>query len=547
MAGNVFRALLLNYALFPLMGTVLGKMFALRMKKRWSGYLGILIIILLGYGIFYRINMGLYMTTGVNLDSVFRFFQFEQPNDTWVADDLYMLPVENYRFLLVAAWIVCCEAVLCRQYFKKKPVRMISTLACGVLCVSLVLQIWSTDSYVNYDLNSGAAGKAVEFEDDELPEEKAADFSVEECSMELHIADELEADVDLILGDRDSTDGTYCFSLYRGYVLTSVTDGAGTALAYDRESDYITVYAAEDISEIHMSYHGSSTTFYSNSQGVMLPGYFAWYPQPGFRQVYLNQIVDGFQYSGFNTGEEGLQETGYEICVDYDREVYSNLETNGEIFCGTTAVPTLVGGVAAEEDREDGHYIYPALTDVSGISLESIQASAEDYFEMLGLESDAYEALTNIIFVPSTVYLDDTWANCVSVGDCLFLGTQRTWGPDEPEDIALDLVMQYLNVRGEKEYLKDVVDSVLRGSQYLDDLIPMEEEEFFDISYTETESEEFVEFWMDNGFERMYLTLAEKFGDEEVLQSITRYLKDQEVTENGVEFMQELYLELEAE
>ena len=76
---NAIRVLLLNFAVLPLMGAELGKMFALVCKKRWSGYLGILILILLSAGVFQRISQALYLTVGVNLDWIFRFFQFTQP------------------------------------------------------------------------------------------------------------------------------------------------------------------------------------------------------------------------------------------------------------------------------------------------------------------------------------------------------------------------------------------------------------------------------------------------------------------------------------
>lgn len=84
--GNVIRVLLINDLLFPLTGVVLGMCLAVATKRRWSGYIWLLAIMLLGCGLLHRISMGLFMTVGWNLDSVYHMFQFGQPNQTWAAD-----------------------------------------------------------------------------------------------------------------------------------------------------------------------------------------------------------------------------------------------------------------------------------------------------------------------------------------------------------------------------------------------------------------------------------------------------------------------------
>ena len=42
------------------------------------------------------------------------------------------------------------------------------------------------------------------------------------------------------------------------------------------------------IQKIRLVYSGCSPAYYSNTQGIFLPGYFAYYPRTGFAQAFLN-------------------------------------------------------------------------------------------------------------------------------------------------------------------------------------------------------------------------------------------------------------------
>lgn len=80
----------------------------------------------------------------------------------------------------------------------------------------------------------------------------------------------------------------YPMTLYHGYQIKSVTDDTGEPLRYTRDGDYLTVEnnPSGSLREIRLAYAGYSSTFYSNSQAVYLPGSFPYYPQPGFHTVF---------------------------------------------------------------------------------------------------------------------------------------------------------------------------------------------------------------------------------------------------------------------
>jgi hypothetical protein len=580
---HVLRVILLNYGLFPLMGISLGKMFALISKKRWNGYLGILIVVLLGCGIFGKINTALYLTVGINLDSIFHFFQFEQPNTTWMVDYVYLVPAENYRFFLFGAWIAGSEAItFCKIfrnfsvkynnssgsvtlrrrrsmsstqavagkkknsvfYVNRRALQCYATVGCTILCVIFALEVITAGNYENYDLNYATpASKETEFINDDLPDAIPPDFTVKTCSMELHVSNELTVDAVLTLGKK--SEGTYHFTLYRGYKLTSVQDESRNDLTYERNLDYITIQANRDISEIHMSYHGYNQSFYSNSYGIMLPGFFAYYPQPGFRPVFDYQVVDGSVYSGFHVSEDDLAETMYEIHMDYGKTVYSNLSSENGTLEGVTKAPTLIAGMVTEDYRTDGHYIYPLLLDTSEISLDEIKSSLAEYSRILGIETDSFETIEQVIFVPISVYTANTWGQFVILDNCLLLGTDQVTA--DADELALETLRQYLNVQGEKAYLEEVMFSCLRDALYLQDLDVLSEDAFFAVTYDSNnlESEKYEMLLTDAIFDRMYLTLQEKYGKETVAQYTVQYLQDKDSTQNMAEFMQSLYRELE--
>ncbi len=544
---NMRRVLVLNDLVLPLVGTMIGETAALVSRKRWSGYIGILVILLLVSGLFERMNTALYMTVGINLDLVFRFFQFEQPNSRWVVDDLYLVPAEDYRFFLFGTWIAGCLGIISFVSLKKKSIQVSVFSAFALLSVFWGIRTAHPGNIVNYNMNVGsAAAKQTEFENDLPEEERKADFTVEKYSMDLQIEDELEADVVMELGTQNLH--KWRFTLYRGYQITEITDENENSLTYDRENDYITVYSSEKIREIHMRYHGYQQSFYSNRFGVMLPGYFPYYPQPGFRKVFRNETVQTYLYYGFNTETESLQEADYEVRVSCNGGAVSNLEKKNNVFFGKTAAPTIMGGFVSEDFREDGHYIFPEMVDLSEVSMKILKRDLRKYCEVLGLDPAPFDSLKHVITVPSSVYIGNSWGKHVIVGDCLFLGTDDV-GDADLNGLSQEIVKQYMNVVGERDVLLNVLFSYLGDDMYLRDLKPMDKEQFFSVVYDENDvsSEDYWEMISEMVPDRMFLTLMSEYESREeyVVQRTVQYLMEPDSSENSAEFMQNLYNELE--
>jgi hypothetical protein len=188
---------------------------------------------------------------------------------------------------------------------------------------------------------------------DQKGEEIVSDqtFTVLSYKMNLRLKQIMYADVTLELEKNASN--TYPMTLYHQYEVDTVTDGDGNTLEYERKGDYLTVFGGEG-KNICITYHGGLSNCYSNRQAMFLPGWFAYYPIPGY-----HTIIEEYQYIE-NWQEEKVE---YDITVDTDVSVFSNLPRVEENhFRGNTKGATLISGFVAEAELDNGiRCIYPYL------------------------------------------------------------------------------------------------------------------------------------------------------------------------------------------
>lgn len=588
---NGYRVLLFNYFLLPFMGIQVGKAAAVLFRRKWTGYLAILVFALLGCGLVHTISSGLYMTVGWNLDAVLKLFQFQQPNAGWAADEYYLVPAENYRMYILLFWSMLAEGiVLCRIWsgarHPKAPVAIIICVAC---CCLFFFKAETENGYLNFDMNYGnASNKQEEFLNDTIITDVVAAFQVETYTMNLQIRDELSADVTMQLAENALKQ--YVFTLYRGYEITEVTDGNGNELPYHRTEDVVTVDAGESLREIRFYYHGFQQSFYGNETAVMLPGYFAYYPQAGVRRVFLYQNENGYLSYGFNTDASTLQYAQFNISCAYHKLVYSNLKMGAseagsgleqsvsgtgfnqstkvfgsdsqqsadilsnasvrdkqhQTFLGYTNAPTLAAGAVTDCQESDGYYILPELAEYRTFSLNQTKKQLEKLCQRLSMDDSWYADVDTVVAVPNSVYIGNTWGEMTITDRCLFVGSNWIQNGNA-EEAAFRILQMYFNENGEKQYLEELLFSVLQGDADWSDLKPMSRNEFFGISYDETDifSDSYQQLYQKQTIERMYQTLLQTFGEKEVLKQTAAYLLDKQVDPNLAQFLQEMYENLE--
>lgn len=367
---HIFSALFLYVFLGGIIPILLGVFFAQKTKRIVSYALMALIIFLVSSTSDF-IPGGLSQVTKINFWEAKYFLAYILPNDLeWYINHDYGMYAEIYRWNLIIFWI----SLLSFLFFK---LCQIKKTALKAVLLSLTLLI-STFNLVGYfyggsHIEKGAQLDSISMSDylfytENEQKNQDPDFEVTSYDMDLSIYRQLDAEVSMTLSDTGLE--YYNFTLYHGYNVLKITDIEGNALKYNREGDYVTVIGNGNLQLINIKYSGYSPILYSNYQACSLPGFFAYYPIPGFHKITGD-------YTTYNPIEI-KSGTEFNIRVDSARQFYSNLDevkNEKNCFVGVTSYPTLFSGFY-KSNSSDIYKIY-AIT-VKGWGLSEID---EEYID----------------------------------------------------------------------------------------------------------------------------------------------------------------------
>lgn len=367
---HIFSVLFLYVFLGGIIPILLGVFFAQKTKRIVSYALMALIIFLVSSTSDF-IPGGLSQVTKINFWEAKYFLAYILPNDLeWYINHDYGMYAEIYRWNLIIFWI----SLLSFLFFK---LCQIKKTAFKAVLLSLTLLI-STFNLVGYfyggsHIEKGAQLDSISMSDylfytENEQKNQDPDFEVTSYDMDLSIYRQLDAEVSMTLSDTGLE--YYNFTLYHGYNVLKITDIEGNALKYNREGDYVTVIGNGNLQLINIKYSGYSPILYSNYQACSLPGFFAYYPIPGFYKITGD-------YTTYNPIEI-KSETEFNIRVDSARQFYSNLDevkNEKNCFVRVTSYPTLFSGFY-KSNSSDIYKIY-AIT-VKGWGLSEID---EEYID----------------------------------------------------------------------------------------------------------------------------------------------------------------------
>lgn len=367
---HIFSVLFLYVFLGGIIPILLGVFFAQKTKRIVSYALMALIIFLVSSTSDF-IPGGLSQVTKINFWESKYFLAYILPNDLeWYINHDYGMYAEIYRWNLIIFWI----SLLSFLFFK---LCQIKKTALKAVLLSLTLLI-STFNLVGYfyggsHIEKGAQLDSISMSDylfytENEQKNQDPDFEVTSYDMDLSIYRQLDAEVSMTLSDTGLE--YYNFTLYHGYNVLKITDIEGNALKYNREGDYVTVIGNGNLQLINIKYSGYSPILYSNYQACSLPGFFAYYPIPGFHKITGD-------YTTYNPIEI-KSGTEFNIRVDSARQFYSNLDevkNEKNCFVGVTSYPTLFSGFY-KSNSSDIYQIY-AIT-VKGWGLSEID---EEYID----------------------------------------------------------------------------------------------------------------------------------------------------------------------
>ena len=449
---HIFSVLFLYVFLGGIIPILLGGFFAQKTKRIVSYALMALIIFLVSSTSDF-IPGGLSQVTKINFWEAKYFLAYILPNDLeWYINHDYGMYAEIYRWNLIIFWI----SLLSFLFFK---LCQIKKTALKAVLLSLTLLI-STFNLVGYfyggsHIEKGAQLDSISMSDylfytENEQKNQDPDFEVTSYDMDLSIYRQLDAEVSMTLSDTGLE--YYNFTLYHGYNVLKITDIEGNALKYNREGDYVTVIGNGNLQLINIKYSGYSPILYSNYQACSLPGFFAYYPIPGFYKITGD-------YTTYNPIEI-KSETEFNIRVDSARQFYSNLDevkNEKNCFVGVTSYPTLFSGFY-KSNSSDIYKIY-AIT-VKGWGLSEIDEEYIDeiqkYINELDNNSSNKLNLKEYTIIQTNEMLS---SNCIYDG--IFLGDDTVFINKATDEETKKQVAEILLAQRDMGYSKYVEKAVV--------------------------------------------------------------------------------------
>lgn len=449
---HIFSVLFLYVFLGGIIPILLGVFFAQKTKRIVSYALMALIIFLVSSTSDF-IPGGLSQVTKINFWEAKYFLAYILPNDLeWYINHDYGMYAEIYRWNLIIFWI----SLLSFLFFK---LCQIKKTALKAVLLSLTLLI-STFNLVGYfyggsHIEKGAQLDSISMSDylfytENEQKNQDPDFEVTSYDMDLSIYRQLDAEVSMTLSDTGLE--YYNFTLYHGYNVLKITDIEGNALKYNREGDYVTVIGNGNLQLINIKYSGYSPILYSNYQACSLPGFFAYYPIPGFYKITGD-------YTTYNPIEI-KSKTEFNIRVDSARQFYSNLDevkNEKNCFVGVTSYPTLFSGFY-KSNSSDIYKIY-AIT-VKGWGLSEIDEEYIDeiqkYINELDNNSSNKLNLKEYTIIQTNEMLS---SNCIYDG--IFLGDDTVFINKATDEETKKQVAEILLAQRDMGYSKYVEKAVV--------------------------------------------------------------------------------------
>lgn len=296
-----------------------------------------------------------------------------------------------YRIALILFW---CAVLVTGMLFSVRSLRKWTILAVLMSCICISIYVKPASKVImnSNPENTLAHDQYYYLIQNGIQKSEEADYNISKYKMELSIGFQMEATVTMSV---DKSLPCYRMTLYHGYKVKKAWGDGKQRLAVQQEGDYVTVVnnTGKDITQIHLSYAGYSPAYYSNGQGIFLPGYFAYYPRAGFLPLFDDMVWD--------ISECFVDEnTEFAVKLNTNQKLYTNLPRKGEWYVGKCDGFTVVSGFYIEKKLNNGNRIvYPYLYGIAVIDEEnSEEAAMKAYYNMIEESLDIMEKKNTIVF-----------------------------------------------------------------------------------------------------------------------------------------------------
>lgn len=367
--------MLLSHFFVPCCAAAMG-MSASLLFRRINGCLGLVLFVLLGSPLSNYLGEMLYefsRNVSINIFPLLRLFDIFPPALNYQPVYAFGQSVLPYRWLTALFWLLLSLFVISLKTGERnRRFRVAPAVFASLALVFLVVSQLPTSRVIvgsddpKYSMEYGDKEyyyKAYDFYSDDYDEDGTnkewarfeKEFDVTDYDLEIKVGNNLHVRAAITV-DKPNLE-KYDFTLYHGYKISSVRDGDGNKLRFKQDGDHFTVFNPEkkSLDRIVLKYSGFSTQYYSNIQGLFLPGYFPYYPHSGSLPVYNMEMGEIYRFM--------LDEpTHFKVKVNSSQTVYSGLEQTGKNeFEGSTTGVTLVSGLYDCYEKDGVKMVYPYL------------------------------------------------------------------------------------------------------------------------------------------------------------------------------------------
>lgn len=257
-----------------------------------------------------------------------------------------------YRISLILFWTAV--VILLLFLVRKCRIRNIAIIMIVCLCFGAGYVMPASKVNMNNNPENTMAHDQYYYETGNKTKKKKPQYRITNYDMKLKIGRQLKAKVTMTVSKNLRE---YPMTLYHGYKVRAVSDQNGNPLKYSRETDYLNIKTNKKAEKITVEYEGASAAYYSNRQGIYLPGDFAYYPRAGYLALYDEEQMA-------MTSNFVSPDTKFKTTIDYQGKVYTNLDKKGSVYQSACDGCTIFAGFYKEKKFGDGNrIIYNYLSD----------------------------------------------------------------------------------------------------------------------------------------------------------------------------------------
>lgn len=286
------------------------------------------------------------------IDKVYQYlrlpFTFFFQSGDWGSDIQYGLQCDSQRFYTFVFWFILFIGfnilLNYKNRFKSEKIKSYKWLVLSAFtAITLVLMYMPEGKYrMNYNWDGVDKDLYMYIYDEmkkELPDKLDYYFDNYDLNIDIHRQLNVDGSMELMSKEKKSE---FVFTLYQDYKIKELNADGLKDYKQDGHYVYLSFDKPIDKVQIQIDYSGYHPKFYSTHEGVMLPGFFAWYPMAGEQQIFYNYSYIDYTNYGYMISNR-IHEAN--VTLHTDQSYITNLdEVDKNTYQGKTDSVSLFDG-----------------------------------------------------------------------------------------------------------------------------------------------------------------------------------------------------------